>query len=439
MAFPGKSYAPPGVYTQTFFENPVSGAIDSFKIPIFIGEGNEFLTQQNLELVRGSSQNVDQKIVGEDEAGRAVVAITAAGVVALGDFDGTLDKIQVRKYPIVDGEGVGAASNSRSDVIVTINNQITVVRQVTGATGIIQLAQAPSATDEVRVTYFFKRTDTLVTDDVSDQVNPDPAIVRSVIGLADADSPVGQEGSVGAYAVIDLHGDITNASGQVIVPANNILNLTIDGVKYTITLAPRTDYTMEQIAAAITAAGKGTLTASAFINNFGLSALLLNADGSIVVNAGAANAPLGLITGSADTRTITFYTFQGPIVDGSNGGVTTTDSAKVVVKVNNIQVIPTAVNGSTRAVTLASAPKAGATVTIQYWFNAWQDTFDYLQHNGITEITKCGVAPESKSYVQETDFVLKDDKIVWVQQLWFPAGSIHQVLPCLGKLKSPVL
>ena len=71
------------------------------------------------------------------------------------------------------------------------------------------------------------------------------------------------------------------------------------------------------------------------------------------------------------------------IVDGSNGGVTTTDVADVTVKVDGIQVIPASVDGYSRAVTLSVPPAVGSKVTIQYYFNTWQDTFDYLAHTGI--------------------------------------------------------
>ena|GEM_PF-5513514 len=45
---------------------------------MIIGTGSEILVQTGLERVRGSSFTVDQRIVQEDEAGRAVTAITAA-------------------------------------------------------------------------------------------------------------------------------------------------------------------------------------------------------------------------------------------------------------------------------------------------------------------------------------------------------------------------
>ena len=409
MSFPGANYAPPGVYTKTLFESPLAGAIDALKIPIFIGEGNESLFQQDLEVVRGSSSSVDQRIPSEDETGRSVVSVSATGVVTRGDFNGARDKFQVRNYPIVSGDGTGTTTNNRTDVTVTIDGQPMVVLGVTGATGIVQLAQPPKVGEEVRCTYFFNRTDTLTTDDLSDQVDPENAVVRAQKGIYDADAP----GSVGGSEVLDLHGDILNSQGVVVVENNNTLELIVDGVEATIILPPRTNYTMAQVAAAITAAQVGTMTGSTFSNQYGQSALQLNADHSIVIKNGTANGPLGLVSGMADNRVATFYTFEGPIVDGSNGGITTTDPSHVTVKVDGTQVIPVALDGASRAVTLAVAPEAGATVTIQYYFNTWQDTFDYLAHVGVTSVQRCGDAPGSNSYTQEADFILKDDKILW--------------------------
>ena len=410
MAFPGQNYAPPGVYTQTFFENPVAGALETLKIPVFIGEGNESLFQSNLEVVRGSSSSIDQRRVDEDETGRAVVSVLASGQITLGNFDGVIDKFRVRNYPIVTGNGTGTISNNRADVSVTIDNQPIVIRSVVGSTGVVQLAQPPKAGQEVRCTYFFKRTDTLTTDDVSDQVDPNPANVRAVSGIMDVDSA----GSIGAgAAVINLHGDILNGQGQVTTPGNNILLLTVDGVDAQIVIPPRANYTVAQVAAAITAARVETLIASRFTNNFGESALLLTADHSLVIGNGSANASLGLNAGQAATRVVTFYVFQGPIVDGSNGGVTTTDPAHVTVKVDGVQIIPTKVDGANRAVTLPVAPKAGAKVGITYYFNAWQDTFDYLANINVTQVLQCGDSPGSTSYIQGADFILQDDKILW--------------------------
>jgi len=405
--FPGKQYAPPSVYSRTLYENPLQGAIDALKIPVFIGEGNEYLTQTDLEVVRGSSAIIDQRIVGEDMTGRAVVSISATGVVTVGDFDGTRTKVQVRNLPVVDGSGRGMTTNSRSDVTVTINGLPVTVIALDGTKGIITLAQAPKLGDLLRVSYYFNREDTLITDDVSDQVSAEAAIVRATVGLKDVNAPTP------GTATINLHADILGPNGSVLVPANNGLKFIIDGTQYIFTLTPKSDYTMQQIANVISAAGQATLTASVFVNNFGESALALAATHDLTVMDGTANALLGIYAGQTSTRRKTFYTYQGPLVDGTNGGVTTTDPSHVVVKVNGVQVIPTSVDGASRAVTLPQAPKVGATVTITYWFNSWQDTFDYLAHTNVQSVTKVGEVPGGSQFTQEADFILQNDRIMW--------------------------
>ena len=407
MPFPGKNYAPPGPYTQTKFENPLGQALESLKIPVIIGEGNESLFQEDLEIVRGSSAVIDQRVVNEDQTGRAIASTSAAGLVTLGAWDGVLDRFQVVNRPIVTGDGTGTSTTSRGDVLVTINNQPVVVLAVDGTNGIIQIAANPLPTDVVRCTYYFNRSDTLVTDDVSSQVPAESATVRAASGIADVDAPNA------GVVVIDMHGDILSDEGAVIVPANNVLSVTVDGVVRSITIPVKSDYTMAQIAAAITSAEIGSLTGSTFADNFGHSALMLLADHSVAVGDGSANGDLGLISGLADNRVSTFYTMNGPIVDGSGGGVVTTDPAHVTVRVDGVQVIPVSVDGATRAVTLAEAPIAAATVSIQYYWNTWQDTFDYLAHIGVTSVTRCGDVPGSSAYVQDADFVLQNDRIVW--------------------------
>lgn len=410
MAFPNDQYAPPGVYTQTNFENPLASTLASVKVPVMIGEGNESLFQRNLEVVRGSSKSVDIFVPQEDETGRAVVSISQTGQVTRGDFDGIRTRFQVRQFPIVTGDGTGTTTNNRSDVqVVTANNQPLVVLSVDGAKGIIELAQPPAVGQVVRCSYYFDRTDTLATDNVSDQVTPTSALVRAVSGIIDANSP----NQTAPQTPLTFYGDVLNTLGQVVVPANNVLLLTVDGVARTVVIPPRTGYTMAQVASAISAAGVGTLTASTFVNQYGMSALSLSADFDLTVGDGSANALLGLIAGTSSNRTNVFYVFNGPITDGSNGGVTTTDTAHVTVKVNGKQVIPTKVDGATRAVTLPYAPKVGSTVAITYYWNTWQDTFDYLANIGVSQITACGFTPGGSDYVQGADFILKDDKVVW--------------------------
>ena len=388
MATLGTVYAPPGVYTETKFENQVQAALQGVRIPVIVGTGNELLTQPDLQVIRGSSSSVDQFVPQEDMAGRAVVSQTLAGVVTLGDFDGVRRLVQVRNFPIVSGEGAGTPALDTSSITVTINGRPDVVLSLQAEKGIIELATAPVSTDVVRVSYFFSRKDTLILDDVSSQVTADPAVIRGL-----GEQPVG---------------------GYEVTVDNNTLILVVDGVSHTVSLGTPGLKPASTLVSIINGALAATsLTSSIYTTNFGGTAIQFSADQSLSIGLGTANTLLGLTAGSSTNRRTTFYTYQGPIVDGSNGGVTTTDPRRVTVRVNNVLVTPTAVNGTTRAVTLPFAPASGSTVTIEYYFNSWQDTFDYLANINVTSVTRCGIVPGNSDFVQGADFILKDDKIVW--------------------------
>jgi hypothetical protein len=389
MAFPGSIYAPPGVYTQTFFDSPVQGLAASIRVPLFMGTGSEILVQSALEVVRGSSSAVDQRVVQEDEAGRAVASISEAGAVTLAAFNGVLTRIQVKNFPIVSGNGTGSTATNASSLNVAINGSPVVVLSVDGARGILTLSSAPALTDDVKVTYYFNRTDTLITDTLSDQVSQDAPLL---------------------YGAVAQNYVITEG-------VNDVLEFTVDSgdlVSVTISESPSGGWTAAQVASFINSEATGTtLVASTAVNNFGNTVLAITADRGIVVGSGSANTTVGLTLGASSGRNKVFYTFQKPIVDGTNGGVTTTNPSDVTVLVGGVQVIPTAVNGQTGAVTLPFAPEVGAVVTCRYYFNSWQDTFDYLAHRNVTDITQCGLTPDRTDYTDGTDFVLKDDLILW--------------------------
>jgi len=399
VAFPGSVYSPPGVYTQTNFDSPIQGVAANLRVPVFIGTGNEILAQSNLEVVRGSSSSVDQRVVEEDETGRAVTFVSPSGSVTLGAFNGSYDRVQVRHFPIVTGNGSGTTATDTSAVSVTVNGDPVVVLSMNAALGILKLSVAPAATDDVRVTYYFDRTDTLITDDLSEQVTPEAPVVYGAVGQN--------------YTIM------TGSNDTLVVTVDDA-----DVVNVTISASPSGGWTAAQVAAFINSAATGTsLVAGTATNNFGQVVLTLTADRDVTIGSGTANTTLGFSYGDTTARNKVFYTFQQPIVDGSGGGVTTTDPSDVTVKVNGVQVIPSAVDGQSGAVTLPFAPEVGATVTVEYYFNSWQDTFDYLANRNITDITLCGVAPDRSDYVEGTDFVLQNDKIVWGTAALIASGT----------------
>lgn len=381
-------FAPPGVYTQTFFGAPPTIPGVPPLVPLFIGTGSEILVRTNLPVVRGSSATIDQQIVSEDEAGRAVVSIAPSGLITLGAFNGELNRFQVRNFPLVTGDGTGTTATDTASVSVTLNGDPVVVLGLDGETGVIEISEYPAVDDVVLCTYYFDRTDTQVTDDVSAQVTTTAAILNGRTGQ-----------------------NFTFASGtsQFKVAVDGLPEVTVNFSLATVTAAV--------VAATINGtAGIGTLVASTFVNNLGQTCVRLTADKSIVVGEGDANEVIGFVANEATSRNATFYVFNRPIVNGSGGGVTTTNPLDVTVLVDGAQVTPTAVNGRTGAVTLSTPPAVGSEVTIEYYFNSWQDTFDYLANTGVTAITRAGITASSNGaglFVQGVDYILKNDTVVW--------------------------
>ncbi len=397
MAFPDNVYAPPNVYTQTTFQSPIEAAVQGARVPVLIGTANEVLITEDLQIVRGSSSSVDQRVPQEDLTGRAVAQTLASGEVVLGAFDGVRRQVQVRNYPIVSGDGSGSVATNSANIVVTINGRADAVLSVQGSQGIVELSTAPLATDDVRITYFFNRTDTRSLDDVSSQVTVENAVIRGV-----AEEPTG---------------------GFEVATGNSTLVLSIDGTETSISLGVPGSKTAATLVSIINGAAAGTsLVASLYATNFGGTALQLSAAQSLVVGAGTANTLLGLTTSASTNRQSTFYVYHGPIVDGSDGGVTTTDPGKVTARVDGTQVIPVAVNGTNRSVTLPFAPAAGSTVTIEYYHNTWQDTFDYTANVNLTEVLRAGIVPGNSDFTEKADFILKDDKIVWGTSVLVSAG-----------------
>lgn len=393
---PFTTYAPPGVYTRTITEPVVGQLLGGLRVPVLIGVGQETLSQTDFEMVRGSSSSADTPIFGEDPSGRWVIGGTSLHPV-LGVQDGTRTRFKVRNFPIVDGEGVGRTTFDAARVSVFINSEQTVVASVDGTNGLITLLIPPSPTDVVSVNYYFHRRDTRTTDDVSEQVT-----VGSAVLIAPKTEP---------YSITAG----TNDKLEVFV------NDSTSGVTITLTPGVRTS---TDIANDINVAAITGLTASVHVDNQGLQHVQLIALNNVLIGSGNANGALGFNPGDYTHRNRAFRVFNGPVVDGSDGGITTTDTSKVVVLVNGVQVIPSSLDGANSTVTLAVAPRDGAIVTIQYYFNTFQDTFDYLPNSNIVTVGNVGISPGRRDFLNGPDFVIVNEgdqsKILW--------GSAFQVV-----------
>jgi hypothetical protein len=379
------------------------------RVPVLIGTGKETLSQTDFEIIRGSSSVADTPIFGEDASSRWIIGGSSTNPV-MGAQDGSMTRFRVRNYPIVDGGGTGRVTYDPSKVSVTVNGQQVVVSQLDGVNGIVSLLLAPGPTDSVTINYYFHRKDTRITDDVSSQVTD---------GLAVLVAPQAEP-----Y--------------QITTGSNDVLHLILDdSTKVSATIAGGTRTAVE-VVNDITAAGVAGLSASVHIDAQGNSHVQLVAQGNIRIATDSPNASsaLGFNPNDYTGRSATFRVFNGPIVDGFDGGITTTDTSKVVVMVGGVQVIASAVDGANRLVTLPFAPKAGSLVTIQYYFNTFQDTFDYLPNSNIVTVGNVGVAPNRRDYINGTDFIVVNDGdqslVQWGTALQVTSGQKTGTVPFDG-------
>lgn len=374
------SYVPPGVYTRTLAENNVSNSVVGLRIPVIIGVGQEELETLDLELVRGSSSDIDTPITAEDVTLQWVVDASNPQNPVLGAQNGSLTTFRVRNYPIVDGQGLGRVTNDTRTVVVTVNGVSVAVGSVQGAKGLVTLQVPTQPTDTVRCSYKFHRGDTAFTDDVSAQVTTENATLITP-GFAPYNI---QAGTTDTFTII------------------------VNGATASVALLPNSATTAAGIKSQIDAAGIPGLTTSVFVDPQGRDCLQFTSTVSLAIGDGTANGPLGLTVGTQTSRNRAFRVFNRPVVDGTGGGVTTTDTSKVVVKVNGTQIVPSSLDGTNGVVTLSSAPAPGATVTIGYWANTWQDTFDFLPNTFVSAVIRAGIAPGRNDYIQGTDFVISN-------------------------------
>src|SRR5208337_2405386 len=155
------SYAPPGVYTQVIIQTSAAPAIGTARIPVIIGEGLQFFQRNNLELFRSSSAVADDQSVNENISDQVT---------------GFQRNFQTTYYPVVDGTGRGVVTNDPTKVQAqTIDpagnvTPVTVI-QLNGATGAFVTQQIIPPGTDLQITYFFKRGDTLVSnEDLSAQI-----------------------------------------------------------------------------------------------------------------------------------------------------------------------------------------------------------------------------------------------------------------------------
>jgi hypothetical protein len=379
------SYAPPGVYTTEVFIANTATIAGTARIPVIIGEGVQYFTTSNYELFRGSSPVQDDQSVNENISDQ-VTGLTQG-------FNTTF-------YPVVDGTGKGVVTNNPALVqvqaVYSNGNVVPVtVISLNGATGAFVTQDIIPAGTDLTITYFFKRGDTLVTDE--DHTVDIPQYATLTVGEL---SPPGsnvvlsltEPGSTGNLVTLQF------VSGTAVPDAQAVNGAGTDAI--TININSNSASTPVRTLAnlvSLVSAGIPTLDGGY------LTVKSTSGNGIALLTAGAASPFTG---GSGQGSNTVFQVNNFPIVDGTNGGVTTTNPALVAALVNGSPVVVAAVNGGAGQITLASPVAYGSTLTFTYYYNTWQNTFDLLPSSNVASIIEVGLGPNRTDFAQGVDYVL---------------------------------
>jgi hypothetical protein len=382
MALIGTSYTPPGVYTQVNLNSTGATLTGNARVPVLIGEGTEFFTQSDIEIHRGSSATADDAVT-ENISDQVT---------------GSTRTYQLTYFPVVSGNGSGTLTNDVSKITVTAAGIPVAVTSLNGSTGQFMTQTIIPQRTNVVVSYYFKRTDTHILNE-------------------NASSQVPSFASLTVETNLVLSLSIPGALGNDVT-----LALTLAASGHTLGVAD---------AQAVTGGGTNaisielrkpddTVRTLADLQNIINAGIDTTSGGLIVVTsitsgttAGTALAAASFTGGAGQNTNTVFKTLFVPIVDGTNGGVVTTNPSDVQVKVNGVVASVSAVDGANGLITLQYAVPKAATVELTYFTNSYQDTSDILPAANVASIVEVGLGPDRSDYVEGTDFVLSGNSISW--------------------------
>jgi hypothetical protein len=144
------SYAQPGVYTDVVIGQVGQPLFGATRIPVLIGEGVENQSFPNVEIHRGSSAVADDLVVNENISDQV---------------DGLTNNFHISYFPVVNGDGSGTVTSDVTKITVTSNGIPVTVIALDGTFGTFTTQIIPPAGSDLVVTYFFKRTDTHVSNE----------------------------------------------------------------------------------------------------------------------------------------------------------------------------------------------------------------------------------------------------------------------------------
>ena len=389
------SYAAPGVFTFEQFIAQAATANVAVRIPVFIGEGQQFFTFNNVELFRGSSSVADDQSVNENISDQCASGLTQS--------------FQTTFYPVVDGSGKGITTNNpaliQCQAVYSNGNVVPVtVISLVGATGQFVTQDIIPAGTDLTISYYFKRGDTYIQQE-NDTFQVPQYAVQTVAG-GPSGSPAGTGSITHSLTKPGATGNLVTLqfinSGKNIPDAQAVIGAGTDAITIDIS-GPTGQYF----------GGIRTLQSLYNLVNLGNIPTL---DGGYLTSGSITGDPSAQLTVSTGATPFAGGVGQGsntvfqeqniPITDGTNGGIVTTTPTNVIAMVNGNPVTVSAVNGAQGLVTLASSVAYGQTLTFTYYTNTWQNTYDLLPSANVASITQIGLGPNTSTYNLDVDFSL---------------------------------
>lgn len=387
------SYLKPGVTTQESVEDPGALLFGDVRIPVLIGEGQETKAHKNVEMHRGSSSVVDDLVVKENLSDQVT---------------GLTRSFQLGYFPVVKGNGAGTITNLPTDITILADGIPATVTSLNGETGGFQTQAMYAEGTQLEATYYFKRRDTFVQDeDLSNQV---PAFA---VWEGDANLPLSLSipGALGNSVRLSLV-STTPTDDSVAVGGIGTDQITIQLLK-----SNGSTRTYGDIKNLIEV---GILTVSGYIVLQGAMS------GAVAAQTAAPVAATYFRDGDGPNSNTTFKLAHVPVVDGTNGGVVTTNPAHITVKVNNVPMSVRTLDGETGLFTLASEVTYGSVLTASYYTNTYQDTYDMIPSGDVSSLDMVGFGPDREDFVNTVDYVLENTngsaRIQWGASVSTQAG-----------------
>lgn len=388
------SYAQPGVYTDVVIGQVGQPLFGATRIPVLIGEGVEDQLFPNIEIHRGSSAVADDQVVDENISDQVT---------------GLTNNFQLSYFPIVTGDGSGTVTNDITKIKATSGGIPVTVISLDGVDGSFATQQILPQGADLQVTYFFKKTDTLISiEDLSAQIPTFASVtINSKLKVS-----VTTPGELGNLVTVQL---VSAANGFGQPDATAVIGAGTDAITIEI---KKTDNSLRTYTEIKTLIDAGIATASS-----GFLTATVITTGTAAVTVGA----LPLVGGSGPETNTVFKVKHLPVVDGTNGGVVTNAVTNITAEVDGSEVAVVSLDGAQGVFTLASEVIFGSTLTVTYFTNTYQNTADLLPASQVASVQSVGLGPNRSDYLQGIDFQLDTDPLTGASTINWGNSAITKV------------